>query len=192
MIRTSKDYFQLFFETFKLSAFTFGGGYVIVPLMQQQFVKKLGWIEEEEMLNLVAIAQSAPGPIAINTSILIGYKVAGLPGAILSTLGTVLPPLTIISIVALFYDHIKDNPTVKAMLEGMQSGVAAIILFVVFQMAYKIIQKKSRLSVLIMVGAFVAAYLLQINIIWIIIVCALIGIGQNSLHLTRKQKEEDV
>lgn len=191
MIRTSKDYFQLFFETFKLSAFTFGGGYVIVPLMQQQFVKKLGWIEEDEMLNLVAIAQSAPGPIAINTSILIGYKVAGLPGAILSTLGTVLPPLTIISIVALFYDHIKDNPTVKAMLEGMQSGVAAIILFVVFQMAYKIIQQKSLLSVLIMVGAFVAAYLLQINIIWIIFVCALIGIGQSSLHLTRKQKEED-
>lgn len=188
MSRNDHNYLQLFLETFKLSAFTFGGGYVIVPLMQEQFVKKLEWIDEEEMLNLVAIAQSAPGPIAINTSILIGYKVAGILGACLTTLGTIIPPLTIISIVAIFYDKIKDNPIASAMLEGMQAGVAAIIIFVVLQMAVKIIRKKSIIDMLVMIGAFVAAYFLKINIIWIIIGCALIGLIKHYVFLTNSEK----
>lgn len=187
-MHSASKYIQLFIETFKLSAFTFGGGYVIVPLMQEQFVKKLGWIDEEEMLNLVAIAQSSPGPIAINTSILIGYKVAGLFGAFLTTLGTVLPPLIIISLVAKFYDAFKNNPLVASILEGMQAGVAAIIILVVMQMAYKIFQQKSIISMIVMVGAFIAAYFLEINIIWIIIICAIIGIIRHYHTLTSQEK----
>ncbi|NMA33160.1 MAG: chromate transporter, partial [Clostridiaceae bacterium] len=93
MKRDARFYWNLFLSTLKLSAFTFGGGYVIVPLMQKRFVKDLKWIDEDEMLDLVAIGQSAPGPIAINTSILVGYRMAGVPGAFLTVLGTVLPPL---------------------------------------------------------------------------------------------------
>jgi uncharacterized protein YqcC (DUF446 family) len=90
----------LFLSTFKLSACTFGGGYVIVPLMRKKFVEELHWIGEPEMLDLVAIAQSSPGPIAVNASILVGYHMAGVPGALITMLGTVLPPLGIISVIS--------------------------------------------------------------------------------------------
>lgn len=89
-------YWQLFLSTFKLSACTFGGGFVIIPLMRERFVKELHWIEEEEMLDLTAIAQSSPGSIAINASILVGYHVAGIPGALITVVGAALPPLIII------------------------------------------------------------------------------------------------
>ena len=86
---------RLFLSTLELSACTFGGGFVIIPLMRKKFVEELGWIEEQEMLDLAAIAQSSPGSIAVNVSILVGYRVAGVPGALLTTLGSVLPPLVI-------------------------------------------------------------------------------------------------
>ena len=91
-------YRKLFCSTFYLSAFTFGGGYVIIPLMRKKFVEQLHWIDEEEMMDLTAIAQSSPGAIAVNASILVGYRVAGVPGALVTVLGTVLPPLIILSI----------------------------------------------------------------------------------------------
>ena len=96
-------YRKLFLSTFELSACTFGGGFVIIPLMRKKFVEELGWIEEEEMLDLTAIAQASPGAIAVNASIMLGYHIAGIPGAILAVLGTVLPPLIIISIISMFY-----------------------------------------------------------------------------------------
>lgn len=86
-------YRKLFLSTFELSACTFGGGFVIIPLMRKKFVEELGWIEEEEMLDLTAIAQASPGAIAVNASIMLGYHIAGIPGAILAVLGTVLPPI---------------------------------------------------------------------------------------------------
>ena len=96
-------YCKLFTSTFYLSAFTFGGGYVIIPLMKKKFADDLHWIEEKEMLDLTAIAQSAPGPIAVNAAILIGYRIAGVLGALTTILGTVLPPLIILSVISLFY-----------------------------------------------------------------------------------------
>ena len=102
-------YWQLFLSTFKLSACTFGGGFVIIPLMRERFVKELHWIEEEEMLDLTAIAQSSPGSIAINASILVGYHVAGIPGALITVVGAALPPLIIISIISAFYQAFRSN-----------------------------------------------------------------------------------
>ena len=93
---------QLFLSTFYISAFTFGGGYVIIPLMKKKFADELHWIDDEEMLNLAAIAQSSPGPLAVNAAIIIGYGVAGIPGALVTVLGTVLPPLIIISVISAF------------------------------------------------------------------------------------------
>ena len=97
---SGKDYLTLFTSTFTLSAFTFGGGFVIIPLMRKKFVEQLHWIDEEEMMDLTAIAQSSPGAIAVNASILVGYRVAGVPGALVTVLGTVLPPLIILSIIS--------------------------------------------------------------------------------------------
>ncbi|MDK6421726.1 chromate transporter, partial [Aerococcus urinae] len=131
MLKDSKSKRQmlvkLFWSTFYLSAFTFGGGYVIITLMKKTFVDDYGWIEEDEMLDLVAIAQSSPGAIAVNGAIVIGYKLAGFIGILVSVLGTISPPMLIISVIALFYQQFIQNFWVKTLLEGMQAGVAAVI-----------------------------------------------------------------
>ena len=103
MKKNPKLYLKLFTSTFYLSAFTFGGGYVIVPLMKKKFADDLHWIEEKEMIDLAAIAQSAPGPIAVNAAILVGYRIAGVLGALTTIIGTVLPPFVILAVISLFY-----------------------------------------------------------------------------------------
>lgn len=168
-------YLTLLTSTLLLSAFTFGGGYVIVPLMRKRFVEELDWIEEDEMLNIVAIAQSAPGPITVNASILIGYKMAGIPGALLTLLGTITPPLVIITIIATFYTAFRSNPIVAAALYGMQAGVAAIIADVVLTMGSRIIRRKRWSSILIMLGAFLAATLAGFSVSYIILASGAIG-----------------
>ena len=100
---------SLFFQVLRIGAFTFGGGYVIVTLMKTKFVDQYHWIDEEEMLDMVAVAQSGPGAMAINTSILVGYQVGGIPGAAVSLLGTILPPLLIIMVISFFYTAFKTN-----------------------------------------------------------------------------------
>lgn len=176
MKRDAKTYWKLFTSTFTLSAFTFGGGYVIVPLMKKKFVDQLGWIDEQEMLDLIAIAQSAPGPIAVNTSILIGYQIGGWRGALLSILGTIFPPLLILSVISLFYTAFRDNKIVSALLHGMQAGVAAVICDVVISMATNIVRTKSLLSILIMITVFIATYVYHVNVIYTILLCTMIGI----------------
>ena len=170
-----QKYKTLFITTFKLSACTFGGGFVIIPLMRKTFVEELGWIEEDEMLDLTAIAQSSPGAIAVNASILVGYNVAGFPGAMITVLGTVLPPIIIISIISMFYKAFRDNVIVNMAMAGMLCGVAAVICDVVINMAKTIFQKKRLLPVIVMLGSFVAVRFFSVNIIIIILVCGLIG-----------------
>ena len=170
-----QKYKKLFFSTFKLSACTFGGGFVIIPLMRKKFVEELGWIQEDEMMDLVAIAQSSPGAIAVNASILVGYHVAGIPGAMLTVLGTVLPPLIIISIISMFYQAFRDNAFVNMAMAGMLCGVAAVICDVVINMAKNIFQKRRLLPVIVMLGSFIAVRFLSVDIISIIIICGVIG-----------------
>ena len=165
----------LFFSTFKLSACTFGGGFVIIPLLRTRFVEELGWIEEQEMLDLAAIAQSSPGAIAVNASILVGYHVARIPGALLTVLGTVLPPLVIISVISLFYQAFRDNAIVNMAMAGMLCGVAAVIFDVVINMTRTVLQKKKLLPLLVLVGAFVAVRFFSVSIIAVILVCGAIG-----------------
>ncbi|HAQ41744.1 MAG TPA: chromate transporter [Clostridiales bacterium] len=175
MEKNFKFYLTLFWSTFSLSAFTIGGGYVIVPLMQKKFVEELKWIDEEEMLNLVAISQSAPGPIAVNTSIMVGYRIAGVPGSFVTILGTVLPPLIIITIVAQFYTAFKENKIVNALLLGMRAGVAAVIIDVIIKMAKDILDTKDKISIMIMIISLIAAVIFDINAALIIILCGAFG-----------------
>ena len=170
-----KKYRTLFVSTLKLSACTFGGGFVIVSLMRKKFVEELKWIEEQEMLDMVAIAQSSPGPIAVNASIIVGYRVAGFFGALLSVLGTIIPPLTIISIISMFYQAFRDNTIVNMAMAGMLAGVAAVLCDVVITMIRGVIKQKRLLPVLVMIGAFLSAHFLKVNIIVIILVCGVIG-----------------
>ncbi|NLK99285.1 MAG: chromate transporter, partial [Clostridiales bacterium] len=168
-------YWTLFSSTFLLSAFTFGGGFVIVPLMKKKYVDQLKWIEEEEMLNMIAIAQSSPGAIAVNAAIMVGYKMAGVFGALITTLGTVLPPLITLTIISFFYHEFRDNRYISAMLKGMQAGIAAIITDVVVGLSKNIIKKRQSLSVVMMVVAFVAVFFFNVNVIIIVLLAGLIG-----------------
>ena len=120
---------KLFFSTLYLSAFTFGGGYVIVTLLKRKFVDEYHWIEEDEMLDLVAIAQSAPGAIAVNGAIVVGYKLAGLAGVVTAITATIIPPFVIISLISACYTAFRDNRFISLMLEGMQAGVGASCVF---------------------------------------------------------------
>lgn len=178
---------QLFVSTFYISAFTFGGGYVIIPLMKKKFADELHWIDDEEMLNLAAIAQSSPGAVAINASILVGYRVAGVVGAAVSILGTVLPPLIIISVISLFYTAFRTNAIVAAVLKGMQSGVAAVVADVVCNLGGKIVKDRDILSVLVMIVAFVANYILGVNVMLIILACGVIGAVRTLLVHGKKE-----
>lgn len=175
MERNFKNYFGLFKSTLFLSALTIGGGYVIVPLMKKRFVDELGWLEEPEMLNMAAIAQSSPGAIAVNASILIGWRLMGISGALVAILGTVLPPLIILSVISLFYTAFRDNSAVSAVLKGMMAGVCAVIFDVVVTMGGKIIKAKKLLPIFIMVGAFFVYFVLRVNIIYIILFSGTLG-----------------
>ncbi|BBF42718.1 hypothetical protein lbkm_1402 [Lachnospiraceae bacterium KM106-2] len=177
---------KLFLSTLYLSAFTFGGGYVIITLMKKKFVDEYHWIEEEEMLDLVAIAQSVPGPIAVNGAIVIGYKLAGIMGMLVSILGTILPPFFIIFVISFFYEAFQTNPYVKAMLDGMQSGVGAIIAIVVYDMGCGVVATKNVLSIAIMIGAFIATAIFNINVIYVILVCGAIGLIKTIVKTRRK------
>jgi chromate transporter len=179
--KIKETYLKLFITTFYLSAFTFGGGYVIVPLMKKKFVEDLKWIDEKEMLDLVAIAQSSPGAIAVNTSILLGYRKAGILGAAMTVLGTVMPPFIILSIISLFYISFRDNEVISALLKGMQAGVAAVIADVVLNMAKGVVREKKILPVIIMTASFAAAYFFKVSVVYIILICGIIG-AVSTLH----------
>ncbi len=174
-VDTRKKFRTLFLSTLQLSALTFGGGFVIIPLMRRKFVEELHWIDEQEMLDLTAIAQSSPGAIAVNASILVGYRVAGVPGALVTVLGTVLPPLVIISVISLFYAAFRDNRIVSMAMTGMLAGVAAVIFDVVLNLCRNILKLKRALPVLVMIGAFAATRFFNVNILLIILVCGAIG-----------------
>ena len=178
-------YWQLFLSTFKLSACTFGGGFVIIPLIRERFVKELHWIEEEEMLDLTAIAQSSPGSIAINASILVGYHVAGIPGALITVVGAALPPLIIISVISVLYQAFRSNRYVSMAM----AGVAAVIFDVFINMACSILKNKRLLPIAVMLAAFVATRFFAVNIILIILVCGVIG-ALDMLYLQKKEDEE--
>ena len=172
---------KLFFSCLYLSTFTFGGGYVIVTLMKKKFVDDYQWIDEKEMLDLVAIAQSSPGPIAVNGAIVVGYKLAGILGAMTAILGTIIPPFLIISAISVFYNLIKDNFIVSQMLQGMQSGVGAVIASVTYEMGAGIVHGRNKTSILIMVCAFAASCIFRVNVIFVVIACGLLGVARTLL-----------
>lgn len=167
---------KLFVSAMYLSAFTFGGGYVIVTLMKQKFVDELHWIEENEMLDLVAIAQSAPGAIAVNGAIVVGYKLAGIAGAAVATVATIIPPFVVITVVSYFYELFRENVIVAKLLAGMQAGVGAVIASVVWDMGSSVVKQKQADTVAIMLMAFLAARVLHVNVVYIILICIAIGI----------------
>ena len=170
-----KRLITLFLSTLYISSFTFGGGFLIVTFMKRKFVDELHWISEEEMLDLAALAQSSPGAIAVNAAMLVGWRVAALPGMLVALLGTILPPMAIISAISLAYEAFSANPYVAVALKGMQAGVAAIILDVVFDLAGHVLRQRSLMQVIVMAAAFVATAFLHVNVVFIVLAAAFVG-----------------
>lgn len=172
----AKTLLTLFFNMLYISTFTFGGGFVIVTLMKQKFVDKLHWMDESEMLDMTAIAQSSPGAIAVNAAILVGWRVAGFAGMLTAVVATILPPMVILSAISYCYKAFESNRYVALALKGMQAGVAAVILSVVFDLGGKVVQERSALSILLMILAFLATFVFNINVVLIILAAAAVGV----------------
>lgn len=166
---------ELFKSTLYLSAFTFGGGYVILSLMKTTFVDKLGWISKDEMLDMTAIAQSAPGAVAVNAAVVVGYKTLGLAGMIVAILGTIIPPLIIISLISIAYQAFITNKFIALFLKGMQAGVGALIIKVVIDMARDLLKEKAIIVPIIMLTSFVLGYFFDVNVVYIIASLIVIG-----------------
>lgn len=180
---------KLFLSSFLISAVTFGGGYVIVTFFKKKYVDEYKWIDEKEMLDLIAIAQASPGAIAVNGAIITGYKICGVLGAAVAVLATILPPFIIIVAVSAAYNAFKDNRVVAAMLQGMQAGVAAVIASVSYDMAVDVFKEKSPSSIIIMAGAFAASCFFNVNAVYIVLACIAIGICKALWQRRRKKND---
>lgn len=181
-------YKELFLSTLYLSAFTFGGGYVIVSMMKEKFCDELHYIDEKEILNLVAIAQSAPGAIAVNGAIVLGYKMAGFPGILICVVGTVIPPFAIIFVISMFYHAFITNKIIKTLLVGMRAGVGALICSVVYDMGKGVIAENRWRSLILMIATFVLNYFFNVNIAFIVLGCMALGVA-DTIRNRRKAKE---
>ncbi len=179
----------LFLGTLYISAFTFGGGFVIVTFMKRKFVDELHWIDEQEMLDMAALAQSSPGAIAVNAAILVGWNVEGALGMIVAVIGTIIPPMVILSVISFFYAAFATNAYVALVLKGMQAGVAAVILDVVCDLGENVLKTKSVVYIGLMILAFLANSVFDINVIAIILAAAAFGVVRALIHSGKASKQ---
>lgn len=177
--------FSLFTTFFKIGAFTIGGGYAMLPLIQREVAEKRKWIDESVMLDIVAIAESTPGPIAINTATFVGTRVCGFWGAFAATLGTVLPSFIIISVLSQVLVRLMEYEIVRFAFNGIRAGVIALIVKALWGMAKKC--PKDLFSCILIVLAFVIA-LLGVNVLYIIIGGALLGLAAGIISKGREKK----
>ena len=161
-----------------ISAFTFGGGYVVVPMVRRFFVVKKQYFTEEELINMAAVAQSTPGAIAVNLSALAGYKVAGMAGAVISCCAAVIPPLVILTFISAFYRLFVSNAMIAAVLKGMEAGVAALMVDLITDMCFFVLKKKSLFLSALIPLSFIANFVLGINVALILLFCCFLCILQ--------------
>ena len=164
----------LFLTFLKIGAFTFGGGYAMIPLIQKEVVDKRKWITDDDILEIIAIAESTPGPIAINTATFIGCRVCGFLGSFFATLGVVLPSFIIIVAISYVLREFQENKAVRYAFFGIRAGVLALIVKALWSM-YKQCPKKI-LSYVIAALAFVAVAVFDVNVLIVIAGCAVIGL----------------
>lgn len=155
------SFLKLFITFFKIGAFTFGGGYAMLSLIEIEVVERNGWVDSQEFLDGIAVAQSSPGPISVNTSIFIGYKLKGVPGALVCALGTILPSFFIIVIIAMFFYQYRDNLIIDRIFMGIKPAVTALI----FSAIYKLINKSDtgKKGLIISAITVIAIVLLKVN-----------------------------
>lgn len=182
-MKKSKVLLQLFLTFLKIGAFTFGGGYAMIPLITHEAVIKHKWIEEKDILDVVAIAESTPGPIAVNSATFVGYRVGGFLGAALATTGVVLPSFIIIFIIAAVLRQFRELKYVSCAFMGIRAGVLALIIKALISM-YKQCPK-GVFSYIIMGASFILAAVFNVNVLIIILGCAAAGIIRAAVQKRR-------
>lgn len=175
---------QMFITFFKIGAFTFGGGYAMIPIIQNEIVDKHKWIDEEEFIDALSLTQASPGPIAVNTSIYVGYKLKKIPGAIICTLGTVLPSFIVISIIARFFTLFRNNEIMEKIFMGVRPAVVALILAAVYKL-FSNMKENIYKKIIIILLTIVAIVFLKISPIWIILLGAIMSVLYNKLSIER-------
>jgi len=169
-----KKVLGLFLTFLKIGAFTFGGGYAMIPVIQREIVEKHGWISDDDILDIIAIAESTPGPIAINSATFVGYQVAGFWGSVASTFGVVLPAFTIIYIISFFLRQFEELKAIKYAFIGIRAGVLSLLINAVIKMGKKCF--KNIFSYIVVALSFAAVAIFDVNVLFVIIVCAVSGV----------------
>ncbi|MBR4071032.1 MAG: chromate transporter [Clostridia bacterium] len=178
--------FELFAAFFRIGAFTFGGGYAMIPLIQKETVENKKWITDDDILEIVAIAESTPGPIAINAATFVGYKVAGFWGAFFATIGMVVPSFAIILLISYVLRRFNDIKAVQYAFNGIRAGVLALLIKALFTMYKKV--GKNTFSYIVMAFAFVFTAIVKIRIIYVIILFAVFGLAASYIAERRSTK----
>ena len=187
---------KLFWFAFYISALSFGGGFVSISLTREKFVKKLKWITDYEMTDMHSLAQATPGAIAINNTMLAGYKIAGLLGAIATVIGSIIPPMLIITIFYFFYDAIKELKFVSLMMKAMQAGVWAVILSLIVDSWKTVFKDKDAFSVLVLILSFlvnaVCLFFFSISaVIYTILLSGVLGVLYSVIRKEKKKEEAE-
>ena len=183
-----KSIIELFWTFFKIGAFTFGGGLAMIPLVQNEVVEKKKWLTNDEMMDLIAIAEATPGVIAVNTATYVGYRIGKFWGSLLATIGVVLPSLIVICIIAFFFDEFLAIPVVNAIFKGIRLGVSVLI----FNAAIKMFKgiKKTLVNYVIIILALMFSLFVDINSIYIILIGAVLGVI-SQLIFTKEKRDDD-
>ena len=169
-----KRYLELFWTFFKIGAFTFGGGHAMIPLIQRETVENKKWITDEDILEIIAIAESTPGPVAINSATFVGYRTTGFFGAVCATFGVVLPSFLIILSIAYLLSNFMELKPVKYAFQGINAGVLALLFKALWNMYKK--SPKGWVSYVVMGGSFLLTAVLKLNIFIVIAGCAVFGL----------------
>jgi len=186
MKRSYKELWNLFLTFFKIGAFTFGGGYAMIPLIQQEAVEKRKWITEEDILEIVAIAESTPGPIAINAATFVGYRTCGVLGAAMATFGVVLPSFCIILVISYVLREFQQIQAVQYAFNGIRAGVLALLVKALWTMYKK--SPKGWVGYVVMGASFVLTAILDVNVLIVLIGCAVFGLITSLLMERRLRK----
>ena len=181
-----KKLLQVFWSFFKIGAFTFGGGYAMIPIIQNEAVEKHQWVTDEDILEIVAIAESTPGPIAINAATFVGYRAAGVLGAMCATLGVVLPSFVVILCLSFVLRQFQELQAVRYAFYGIRAGVLALLVKALWTMYKK--SSKGWPAYVVIGASFLLTAIFDINVIFVIIGCALFGLI-TSFYLQRREQK---
>ena len=181
-----KRCFQLFLTFFKIGGFTFGGGHAMIPLIQRETVENKKWITDDDILEIIAIAESTPGPVAINSATFVGYRTAGFWGAVCATFGVVLPSFVVILAIAYVLNNFMEIKAVQYAFRGINVGVLALLFKALWNMYKK--SPKGWAAYVVMGGSFLLTAIFKINIFIVIICCAVFGLVTAMLAERRLSK----